>query len=78
MHLIMVLPSTNAVWDRSFSTMRHIYTSTMNQDCLNHQLLLHVRNERTDSLSLIAVANGFVGDSDNRLSAFGCIGDNEL
>ena len=72
--LILVMPSTNAVSERSFSALRRIKNylrSTMSQERLNHLLLLHVHKERTDSLNLITVANDFVADSEHRLSVFG-------
>ena len=56
--LIMVLPSTNAVSERSFSALKRMKTylrSTMKPDRLNHLLLLHVHKDRTDSLSLTHV-----------------------
>ena len=36
----------------------------MEQQRLNHLLLLHVNKDLSDSLSCVAVANSFVGDSD--------------
>ena len=72
--LILVLPSTNAVSERSFSAMRRLKTylrTTMKQERLNHLLLLHVHKEHTDSLSCVEVATSFVGDSEHRLSVFG-------
>ena len=72
--LILVLPSTNAVSERSFSAMRRLKTylrTTMKQERLNHLLLLHVHKEHTDKLSCVEVANSFVGDSEHRLSVFG-------
>ena len=72
--LILVLPSTNAVSERSFSAMRRLKTylrTTMKQDLLNHLPLLHVHKEHTDNLSCIQVAKSFVGDSEHRLTVFG-------
>ena len=74
LRLILVMPSTNAVSERSFSALRRIKTylrSTMSQDRLNHLLVLHVHKELTDSLDLITVANDFAADSEHRLSIFG-------
>ena len=78
--LISVMPSTNAVSERSFSALRRIKTylrSTMLQERLNHLLVLHVHKDRTDSLDLITVANNFVIDSDHRLSIFGCFTESD-
>lgn len=44
-HLILVMPTTNAVSERSFSAMRHLKTylcSTMSQIRLNHVMLLSI------------------------------------
>lgn len=72
--LVLVLPSTNAVSERSFSAMRRRKTylrTTMKQERLNHLLLLHVHKEHTDSLSCVEVASSFGGDSEHRFSVFG-------
>ena len=72
--LNMVLPSTNAVNERSFSVLKRLkmyLRSTMKQDRLNHLLLLYVHKDRTDSLSLTHVAEQFVSTSEHRLSVFG-------
>ena len=75
--LILVMPSTNAVSERSFCALRRIKTylrSTMLQERLNHLLVLHVHKDFTGSLDLITVANKFVMDSESRahrLSIFG-------
>ena len=73
LRLILVMPSTNAISERSFSALRRIKTylrSTMSQDRLNYLLVLHVHKELTDSLDLITVANDFAADSEHRLSIF--------
>ena len=72
--LLLVLPSTNAASERTFSAMRRLKTylrATMKQSRLNHLLVLHVHKDRTDDLSCVAVARSFVGDSEHRLSVFG-------
>ena len=72
--LIIVVPSTNAVSERSFSAMRRVKTylcSTIGQQRLNHLLLLHVHKSYTDKLDLVAVANRFVESSSHRLTIFG-------
>ena len=72
--LILVLPPTNIVSERTFSAMRRLKTylrSTMKQERLNHLLILHVHNDRTDDISCVEVAKSFVGDSKYRLSVFG-------
>ena len=72
--LIMVMPSINAVSEGSFSALKRLKTylrSAMEQDRLNHLLLLHVHKDRTDSLSLTHVTEQFVSSYEHRLSVFG-------
>ena len=72
--LILVLPATNAISERSFSALRRVKTylkSTINQSRLNHLMLLHVHKHLTDKLDLVKIANGFVAGSEHRLSVFG-------
>ena len=67
--LILVLPATNAVSERSFSSLRRIKTylrTTMAQSRLNHLMTLNVHNEMTDALSLVNVANDFVSHHEYR------------
>ena len=50
--LILVMPATNAISERSFSTMRRIKSylrSTMRQDRLNHLMTLHIYQDKLDS-----------------------------
>ena len=63
--------ATNAVSERSFSTLRRIKTylrSTMSQQRLNNLMLLAVHQYKLD---LIQVANEFVEQSEHRLAIFG-------
>ena len=72
--LLLVLPATNAVSERSFSAMRRVKTylrNTTGQERLNHLMMLHVHCEKTDSLDLTKVANEFVSYRDRRFSFFG-------
>ena len=72
--LVLVLPATNAISERSFSALRRVKTylrSTMLQIRLNNLLVLHVHKSHTDSLDLITVANSFVHGSEHRVSVFG-------
>ena len=65
------MPATNAVRERSFSKMRRLCTYTrtnMSQSRLYHMMILHVHKTKTDSLSLINIANEFVKLSDHRLA----------
>ena len=53
--LMLMIPATNAIIERSFSAMRRLKTylrATIKQDRLNHLLLLQLHKEQTDALSL--------------------------
>ena len=72
--LLLVIPATNAVSERSFSTLKRAKTflrSTTSNNRLNHLMVLHVRKERVDELDLVSIAKEFVGDSDTRKFNFG-------
>ena len=72
--LILVMPATNTVSERSFSALRRVKTylrSTMKQTRLNHLMILHVHKDITDSLNLNDIGNEFVRCSEHRLSVFG-------
>ena len=72
--LIVVVPSTNAISERSFSVVRKVKTylqSTMGQQRLNHLLLLHVHKYYTDKLDMVVLANRFVEFSSHQLAIFG-------
>ena len=72
--LILVMPATNDVSERSFSVMRRIKSylrSTMGQARLNHVMVLSIFQEKLDKLDLIAIANEFVSGSEHRLRFFG-------
>ena len=71
--LLLVMPATNAISERSFSAMRRIKTylrSTMLQERLNATMVLHVHKESTDALNLQRLSNEFVSKSDYRKSKF--------
>ena len=72
--LILVLPATNAISERSFSAMRRIKTflrTTMLQKRLNHLMILHIHKALTDKLSVERIANEFVSRKEERLRIFG-------
>ena len=81
LQLLVVMPATNAVSERSFSALRRVKNylrSSMTQERLNHLLLLHTHKQLTDSIDLIAVANEFVALSEHRLSLFGKFSDADI
>jgi len=72
--LIIVMPATNAVSERSFSTMRRIKSylrSTMKQSQLNHTMVLNIYKEELDNLDIVAVANEFVSKNEHHNQFFG-------
>lgn len=72
--LILVMPATNAVSERSFSVMRRVKSylrSTMGQARLNHVMVLNIYKEKLDKLDLTALANKFVSGSEHRSRFFG-------
>ena len=71
LELILVLPSANAISERSMRQVKTYLRSTMGQERLNNLLMLHIHKEYTDELDLIAVANDSLSLSAHRLSTFG-------
>ena len=72
--LIIVMPATNAVSERSFSTMKRIKSylrSTIGQVRLNNLMILNIYKDELDVLDLRVVANDFVAGNEHRLSVFG-------
>ena len=67
--LLLTMPATNAVSERSFSAMHRISTylrSTMLQERLNTTMILHIHKDLTDLLDLKAVGNDFRAKSEHR------------
>lgn len=72
--LLLVMPATNAISERSFSALKRIKTylrSTTSDSRLNNLLVLHVHKELVDDLDLKAIGNIFIDKCDSRLSIFG-------
>lgn len=71
--LILVMPATNAISERCFSTIqvKTYLRSTMTQARLNHLMLLNINKERLDSLDWDVIANEFVEGSEHRHRVFG-------
>ena len=68
--LILVMPATNAVSERSFSSIRRLKSylrSTIDQSRLNHVMILHLNKEKVDSLDLDVIGNEFVEGNEHRL-----------
>ena len=69
--LLLILPATNAVGERSFSILTPVKTyfrSTTGDSRLNHliMMMLHVHKDRTDALTLVDAAYNLVGEKENR------------
>ena len=67
--LILVMPATNTVRERSFSTLRRIKTylrSTMSQLRLNNIMFIHIHKDLSDKLDLLEIGNEFVSASEHR------------
>ena len=78
--ILLVMPATNAVSQRSFSVMKRVkkYLRSITSDCrLNHLMVLHVHKDRTDSLNMVEVANAFVERNDTRHPIFGVFGEED-
>ena len=72
--LILVMPATNAVSERSFSALRRLKTwlrTSTTQSRLNWCMLLHIHKEATDTLQMERVATEFITRNESRLSMFG-------
>ena len=74
LNLLMVVPATNTVSERSASGVRRVKTylrSRMSQIRFNNLLILHVHKDKTDNLNLVDCLNEFVSLNDHRFSVFG-------
>ena len=70
---MLVMPATNAISERSLSTMCRVETylrSTMSQKWLNSAMVLHIHKDLTDTLDLKSVCKEFISKSDYRKSKF--------
>ena len=67
--LLLVMPATNAVSERSFSALKRVKTylrGLMKDKRLNNLMILHIHKEKTDAMDLVEVANKFVEWKDKR------------
>ena len=72
--LVLLMPATNAVSERSASAMRCIKTylrSSMTQTRLNNAMVVHIHKHLTDSLDYAKVLNEFVSANEDRRARFG-------
>ena len=69
----LLMPSSNAASERSFSILRRIKTflvNTMTQNRLNHTMCLNIHTERLTQINLKEFLNEFVDFSDKRKKVF--------
>ena len=74
LRLLLVMPATNAVSERSTSALRLIKTylrSSMSQMRMNNLMVLHIHKQNLDQVNMVEVANDFVTGSEHRLTLFG-------
>ena len=72
--LILVMPATNALSERSFSALRRIKTWLRNgisQVRLNHCMTFHVHKIKTDSIVIEEIGNEFINRNNSRKHIFG-------
>ena len=72
--IMLVMPATNALSERSFSALRRLKTylcSTTTNLRLNNMLTLHIHKDETGNLDLCNVANEFILLGDHK-TLFGC------
>ena len=72
--LILVMPATNAISERSFSALKRVKTylrSTTTDSRLNNLLVLHIHKDAVDKLDLKTIANIFTDKYDSRKNIFG-------
>ena len=72
--LLAVNPATSAAGERSFSSARRMKTwlrSRMGEERFSNLAMLNDHKRRTDSVSLIEVAQEFVSRNENRKRNFG-------
>jgi len=72
--LILVMPATNAISERSFSALKRVKTylrSTTTDSRLNNLLVIHIHKDAADKLDLKTVANEFIDKYDTRKNIFG-------
>ena len=68
--IMLVMPATNALSERSFSALKRVKTSlrsTTTDSRLNNILTLHVHKEELDSLNISKVADEFISLGERNL-----------
>ena len=79
--LMLVMPATNAVSERTFSALKRVKTylrSTTGEGRLSHLMLLHVHKELADGIDMVEIADLFVGDNQRHKHLFGKFSKTDL
>ena len=74
LQLVIVMPATNAISERSFSALKNVKSylrTTMHQERLNNLMVLFVHQNETEKANLIEIANEFVSGNERRLGQLG-------
>ena len=74
LQMYLTIPLTSATAERTFSTLRRLKSylrSTMTQKRLNHLVILHSYQQRTDKLDLLNIAVDFSSRNNRRQLFFG-------
>ena len=58
--------------------MKKYLHSTTGDSRLNHLTMLHVHKNRTDALTLVDIANDFVGEKETRKQSFAKFSANDI
>ena len=71
--LLLIMPATNAVSERSASALRRVKTylrTTMHQDRFNHLMILHIHKDAVDKLALDKCVNEFISHRSSNIAKF--------
>ena len=69
--LILVIPATNAISERSACRVKTYLRTSMSQMRVNNLCVLHAHKDRTDGISIVSCLNDFVSSREHRFEVFG-------
>ena len=72
--IYMTIPVTTSSSERNFSALKRVKTylrNSMTQSRLNHCMLVHVHQDKTDTLNICEIANDFIRCNEKRIEYFG-------
>ena len=79
--ILLVMPATNAVSERSFSALKRVKTylrATTTDNRFNNLMVLHIHKHFTDKLDMVAVANEFCGNKVERKERVGIFSKSDI